>query len=111
MSCFEKLEQFQLVEEKNRDRAEEIMNEECLICKAPLTYLEADILMECEICHKKENSKTRCVNGHYVCNECHTKGLDRIIALCMTSASRDPIARSEERRVGKECRSRWSPYH
>src|SRR2546426_7182687 len=23
----------------------------------------------------------------------------------------EPIARSEERRVGKECRSRWSPYH
>ena len=22
-----------------------------------------------------------------------------------------PVARSEERRVGKECRSRWSPYH
>src|SRR3712207_9115945 len=22
-----------------------------------------------------------------------------------------PIPRSEERRVGKECRSRWSPYH
>ena len=26
--------------------------------------------------------------------------------------TRDQIAnRSEERRVGKECRSRWSPYH
>src|SRR3712207_7576062 len=23
----------------------------------------------------------------------------------------DPCGRSEERRVGKECRSRWSPYH
>ena len=23
----------------------------------------------------------------------------------------DCISRSEERRVGKECRSRWSPYH
>ena len=23
----------------------------------------------------------------------------------------DKIVRSEERRVGKECRSRWSPYH
>ena len=23
----------------------------------------------------------------------------------------DQIERSEERRVGKECRSRWSPYH
>ena len=27
-------------------------------------------------------------------------------------AMNDPAAyRSEERRVGKECRSRWSPYH
>src|SRR3712207_934598 len=25
--------------------------------------------------------------------------------------SASPIHRSEERRVGKECRSRWSPYH
>ena len=23
----------------------------------------------------------------------------------------EPVLRSEERRVGKECRSRWSPYH
>ena len=23
----------------------------------------------------------------------------------------DKLGRSEERRVGKECRSRWSPYH
>ena len=23
----------------------------------------------------------------------------------------ESVARSEERRVGKECRSRWSPYH
>lgn len=43
--------------------------EECLICKAPLEYLNTDILMECEICHKKENTKTRCINGHYVCND------------------------------------------
>src|SRR2546430_4699930 len=28
---------------------------------------------------------------------------------CSTNAKR--IWRSEERRVGKECRSRWSPYH
>src|SRR5207248_4716996 len=25
--------------------------------------------------------------------------------------SSKPLPRSEERRVGKECRSRWSPYH
>ena len=28
-----------------------------------------------------------------------------------TSFSLVPSRRSEERRVGKECRSRWSPYH
>src|SRR5215813_14826407 len=31
--------------------------------------------------------------------------------LCKSIAERVEIARSEERRVGKECRSRWSPYH
>src|SRR5258708_40019861 len=30
--------------------------------------------------------------------------------IALNSQSR-VIARSEERRVGKECRSRWSPYH
>ena len=49
------------------------MKEECLICKAPLEYLEADVPMECEICQIIENSKTRCLNGHYVCNDCHTQ--------------------------------------
>lgn len=67
------------------------MKEECLICNAPLEYLEKDISMECEICHKKENSKTRCVNGHYVCNECHTKGMDSIIGVCLNETSNSPI--------------------
>ena len=52
------------------------MSDECIICKAPLEYLEKDEELECAICHKKENSKTRCVKGHYVCNDCHTKGID-----------------------------------
>ena len=29
----------------------------------------------------------------------------------MTVRGMPGITRSEERRVGKECRSRWSPYH
>src|SRR3989475_4234139 len=28
-----------------------------------------------------------------------------------SASRRPPLKRSEERRVGKECRSRWSPYH
>ena len=34
-----------------------------------------------------------------------------IIDHCKGVLKRDTLTRSEERRVGKECRSRWSPYH
>ena len=67
------------------------MKEECLICKAPLEYLNEDIEMECELCHKKEKSKTRCVNGHYVCNECHMQGIDSLVGMCMEETSRNPV--------------------
>ena len=42
--------------------------------------------------------------------------VDDIYAWCLPNTSSEPSwkynsTRSEERRVGKECRSRWSPYH
>ena len=64
--------------------------EECIICKAPLEYLQTDELMECAICHKKEYSKTRCVNGHDDGKECHTAGVDVSIGLCLEETSRNP---------------------
>lgn len=66
------------------------MKEECLICKAPLEYLEEGVEMECALCHKREISAARCVNGHYVCDECHTKGIDQIVGACLAETSRDP---------------------
>ena len=33
------------------------------------------------------------------------------LLLQLTGINRPSSGRSEERRVGKECRSRWSPYH
>src|SRR2546422_9339961 len=50
-------------------------------------------------------------------NYCAKKGLDfeRLLQDPKTEQvhfiGKDIIYRSEERRVGKECRSRWSPYH
>ncbi len=67
------------------------MKEECLICKAPLVYLEADEEMRCAICGKLFLSKTRCVNGHFVCNDCHMAGLDVIVSLCLASESKNPV--------------------
>ena len=45
------------------------MKEECLICKAPLVYLDREKQMECVICHKTELSNTQCGEGHYVFND------------------------------------------
>ena len=46
---------------------------------------------------------------------CETSGvrLDKFISDANIDLSRSAAVnlRSEERRVGKECRSRWSPYH
>lgn len=67
------------------------MKEECLICQAPLEYLETGVLMECELCHRQEISKTRCINAYYVCNECHMKGMDAVIGYCLNETSKNPI--------------------
>lgn len=87
------------------------MKEECLICKAPLVYLKTNEIMECAICHKKENSKTRCVNGHYVCNECHTAGMDQIIGLCLGETSKDPIAIIERMMAMPFCHMHGPEHH
>ena len=68
------------------------MAEECLICKASLKYLTQDEMMECAVCHKTEPSKTQCVNGHFVCSDCHTQGMDSIFGICLEEVSCDPIA-------------------
>jgi len=40
-----------------------------------------------------------------------TAAADKTIKLWDAASGRELKTRSEERRVGKECRSRWSPYH
>ena len=50
-----------------------------------------------------------------IVNGGHPKGdvfaVARIAGIQAAKKTSDLIPRSEERRVGKECRSRWSPYH
>src|SRR5438034_11441074 len=80
----------------------------------------------------EDGIRDHCVNGVQTCalpiSRCHAS--DNICSVlphqtraCATLTSRDPLHqhalflvdqnghRSEERRVGKECRSRWSTYH
>ena len=38
-------------------------------------------------------------------------GIEQLSLRTVARACGVTLCRSEERRVGKECRSRWSPYH
>jgi len=87
------------------------MNEECLICKAPLEYLQIDEEMECVLCHKKQYSKTRCINGHFVCDECHSGGMDGIVAVCLNSKSDDPIEILETMMSMPSCHMHGPEHH
>ena len=48
-------------------------------------------------------------NGGFLVTKIKQLG-DRIFEKILSEKNIDAF-RSEERRVGKECRSRWSPYH
>lgn len=87
------------------------MKDECLICKAPLEYLDMGEIMECTLCHKRENSKTRCVKGHYICNECHTKGMDAIVGLCLEETSSNPIEIIEKMMKQPFCHMHGPEHH
>ena len=87
------------------------MKEECLICKAPLLYLESDEEMECAICHKKEASKTKCAGGHYVCNACHMAGMDVIIGLCLEESSKNPVEIIEKMMALPFCHMHGPEHH
>ena len=39
------------------------------------------------------------------------KKMEKVSGICLILIGVATGVRSEERRVGKECRSRWSPYH
>ena len=47
----------------------------------------------------------------YVKQSSVSHGLDPYLVCAVIKSESNWDPRSEERRVGKECRSRWSPYH
>ena len=51
------------------------------------------------------------IAGNYAGNAALCAILIMIMLLAIGTAALVVTGRSEERRVGKECRSRWSPYH
>ena len=85
--------------------------ENCLICGAPLEYLTTGENMTCALCGKQEQSKTRCTAGHYVCNECHTQGMDDLLSLCLQHTGRDPMALLQQLMAQPWCHMHGPEHH
>jgi len=74
---------------------------------ATLYILERDV-------HREDGGKTRAYRLQVAVDHAELEALRRSFAVDMGVAMAvlgALLLRSEERRVGKECRSRWSPYH
>ena len=69
----------------------------------------ASTLSEQDLDHALANIKHFDQVSNYECEDCGAEIPERRRALGNVKLCID--CRSEERRVGKECRSRWSPYH
>ena len=74
-------------------------------------FLAGDRLLVNEVAPRPHNS------GHYSLDACQTSQFEQQLRavsgqpLGSSAMTCKRAVRSEERRVGKECRSRWSPYH
>lgn len=66
------------------------MSVECLICGKPLEYLQSSEEMACVICGEKFISEARCIDGHFVCDNCHSKGVPLIKEVCLSIDSKNP---------------------
>ena len=68
----------------------------CVACGAELLYLDKSLEMECIYCHKVFESQTMCKNGHFVCDECHSKSaVDFIVKVCAETSETDPYKIAE----------------
>ena len=64
----------------------------CLICGKDLIYLSVSETSKCIYCQEEFYINERCIDGHYICNNCHSSGaMDIIEKYCLNASLVDPI--------------------
>ena len=64
----------------------------CLICGHELVYKDRSDKLECYFCKKIYESNVKCVNGHFICDSCHSLPANELIKqFCINSKLEDPI--------------------
>jgi SAM-dependent methyltransferase len=82
-------------------------SQDCLVCGAPLVYLDREAELKCHYCGQARRANARCEQGHFVCDACHAGDhIGFIKSHCRTTAATDPVAVFGEMR-----RSHLFPLH
>lgn len=64
----------------------------CLICRNEIIYLQTAETGKCIYCKKDFTINERCINGHYICDKCHSSGaMDIIEEFCLNTELQNPI--------------------
>ena len=69
----------------------------CIICGTQLLYLDTPRSMECYLCGVSIESYAQCIEGHFVCDSCHSlPAMEYIEQFCIHNESADPVEMSNE---------------
>ena len=64
----------------------------CLICGSELKYTTAYRPVICALCGQKFDANVQCIQGHYICDACHSLPANDFIArFCIASELKDPV--------------------
>lgn len=84
----------------------------CVVCGTELAYLENNKEQTCFYCKKTEKANTVCNNGHYVCDECHSKDAAEFIkTFAKRAAYSDMIEMMEKIREHPSMRIHGPEHH
>lgn len=69
----------------------------CLVCGGKIIYHQEVQESECFFCHNKFTANAICENGHYICDQCHSKSaFDIIMNYCLHTKSKNPQKIAED---------------
>ncbi len=66
-------------------------NADCMLCGKPLVYEAESRMRVCALCKREFLSNAACADGHFICDACHTGGMDAAFGLLLRSSERDPL--------------------
>src|SRR2546427_9335161 len=82
------------------------------VCSSDLHFLQTTLQqLELNPCDRLDILRVERVEDHGLVDAVEEFGSEMVLEFPPDRIFHIIVIRSEERRVGKECRSRWSPYH